>query len=96
MVYKARLRTSAPGTRRRALATALAVFLAALPALAAPPAVPTVVVGAGTSGGGFEVDGNLEALQQSTVAAQLGGNILWLAPEEGLRIGQPGERVHFS
>ncbi len=37
-------------------------------------------------GAGFEIDGSLQALQQSTVAAQLGGNVLQLAVKAGDRV----------
>jgi RND family efflux transporter MFP subunit len=91
MVYEASLRKPASGARWRVLTAALAALLGAAPALAAPPAaapptVPTVVVGTGAAGTGFEIDGALEALQQSTVAAQLGGNVLQLAVEAGDRV----------
>jgi len=86
MVYEASLRKPVSGVRRQVLTTALAVLLGAGPALAAPPAVPTVAVGASTSGGGFEIDGSLQALQQSTVAAQLSGNVLQLAVKAGDRV----------
>ncbi len=86
MVYKASPHNPVSGARRRALSAALATLLGASMALAAPPAVPTVMVGAGISGGGFEIDGSLQALQQSTVAAQLGGNVLQLAVKAGDRV----------
>jgi RND family efflux transporter MFP subunit len=75
-----------PGARRGALLAALTALLGAGPALAAPPQVPTAVVGAGRTGAGFEIDGSLQALQQSTVAAQLGGNVLQLAVKAGDRV----------
>ena len=86
MVYEASPRKPLSGARRRALGAALMVLFGASAALAVPPAVPTVLVGAGTSGGGFEIDGGLQALQQSTVAAQLGGNVLQLAVKAGDRV----------
>ena len=86
MVYAASLRKPVSGARRRVLTAAVAALLGASPALAAPPAVPTAVVGTGAAGTGFEIDGNLEALQQSTVAAQLGGNVLQLAVKAGDRV----------
>ena len=86
MVYEASLRKPASGVRRRILTVALAALLAGGPALSVLPTVPTVVVGTGTAGTGFEIDGALEALQQSTVAAQLGGNVLQLAVKAGDRV----------
>ncbi|HRC39098.1 MAG TPA: efflux RND transporter periplasmic adaptor subunit, partial [Rubrivivax sp.] len=74
------------GVRRGVLAAALAALIGAGPLLAAAPAVPTAEVGTGAAGTGFEIDGALEALQQSTVAAQLGGNVLQLAVKAGDRV----------
>jgi len=86
MVYEAHPARPLTGPRRRALAAGLAALLGAGSALAAPPTVPTIVVGASTSGTGFEIDGTLQALQQSTIAAQLGGNVLQLAVKAGDRV----------
>jgi RND family efflux transporter MFP subunit len=66
------------------LAAALA---AATPAFAASPTVvPTAVVQAAGSAAGFQIDGNLEPLRQSTLGAQVGGNILVLAVKAGDRV----------
>ena len=86
MVYTASLRKPASGARRRVLTAALAALIGAGPALAAPPEVPTVEVGTGAADTGFDIDGSLEALHQSTVAAQLGGNVLQLAVKAGDRV----------
>ena len=97
MVYEASLRKPVSGVRRGVLAalatarrngaTVLPDFVSAAgPLLAAAPAVPTAEVGTGAAGTGFEIDGALEALQQSTVAAQLGGNVLQLAVKAGDRV----------
>ena len=86
MVYEASLRKPVSGVRRGVLAAALAALIGAGPLLAAAPAVPTAEVGTGAAGTGFEIDGALEALQQSTVAAQLGGNVLQLAVKAGDRV----------
>jgi RND family efflux transporter MFP subunit len=48
--------------------------------------VPTVVVTTGAAAVGFELDGALEPLRQSTVAAQVPGNVLQL-------LVKPGDRV---
>lgn len=75
-----------PRPRRQVLAILLATLAGAAPAQTATSAVPTVVVGAAAVTGGFEIDGSLQALQQSTVAAQLGGNVLQLAVKAGDRV----------
>lgn len=61
---------------------AAAAFLTGL-ALAAPAAVPTLVVGAGMGAPAMEIEGTLQAVQQSTVAAQVGGNVLQLVVKAG-------------
>lgn len=48
--------------------------------------VPLVTVGAATQGAGFELDGSLQAVRQSTVAAQIGGNVVQLAVQAGARV----------
>lgn len=75
-----------PCPRRRVLGLLLATAIGAASAQTTPPQVPTVVVGTGAGSGGFEIDGSLQALQQSTVAAQLGGNVLQLAVKAGDRV----------
>ncbi len=67
---------------RRAAPAALA-FLTGL-ALAEP--VPTWVVGGSAATATLNVEGTLQALQQSTVAAQVGGNVLLLAVKAGDRV----------
>ncbi len=67
------------------LAATLAVCLVGL-AQAEPVSVPTLLVGHGTAGGGLELEGTLQALQQSTVAAQVGGNVVQLAVKAGDRV----------
>lgn len=87
MVYGTESADPRPGTRRHALGFILAALVGSAAVQAAPPAVPTVAVGSGAGAGGFEIDGSLQALQQSTVAAQLGGNVLQLAVKAGDRVG---------
>lgn len=53
---------------------------------AAPVAVPTLVVGGGSRNASLDLEGTLQALQQSTVAAQVGGNVLQLAVKAGDRV----------
>jgi RND family efflux transporter MFP subunit len=48
--------------------------------------VPTVVVQAVHAGSGFDIDGSLQALKQSTLAAQVGGNVVNLAVKAGDRV----------
>lgn len=48
--------------------------------------VPTVVVTTGAAAASFELDGALEPLRQSTVAAQVPGNVLQLLVKPGDRI----------
>lgn len=82
-------RSSPPraGWRRGLLALSAAALLAgaAAPALAAV-SVPTVAVGSAARGAGFEAEGTLQALQQSTVGAQIAGNVLQLAVKAGDRV----------
>lgn len=47
------------------------------------PSVPTVVVRAASAAAGFELDGALQAVRQSTVSAQVGGNVLKLLVTAG-------------
>lgn len=90
MVSKPLLPTPRAGLRRGWLALAAAAALAATltPAFAAAAtvAVPTVAIGSAARGAGFEVDGTLQALQQSTVGAQIAGNVLQLAVQAGDRV----------
>jgi RND family efflux transporter MFP subunit len=76
--------------RRLAWAMALA---AALPLAAQPVATTTVQVASG--GATYSLDGSLEALRQSTVAAQASGNVLALAVKAGdaVKAGQALVRI---
>jgi RND family efflux transporter MFP subunit len=65
---------------------ALAMALAAPTVGANPPAVPTIVVGGGSATASLDIEGTLQALRQSTVAAQVGGNVLQLAVKAGDRV----------
>jgi RND family efflux transporter MFP subunit len=64
-------------------------------AMAAPPSVPTVVAQPGDGTAGFVLDGALQAVRQSTLAAQVAGNVLTLAVKAGDRVkaGQPIARI---
>jgi RND family efflux transporter MFP subunit len=68
-------------TRRLLLAAAL---LAGLPAAAEP--VPTTTLAVAADRAGFTLSGSLESLRQSTVAAQVGGNVVQLAVKAGDRV----------
>lgn len=48
--------------------------------------IPTATVQPGSTAAGFELDGALQAVQQSTVAAQVAGNVLQLAVKAGDRV----------
>lgn len=80
-------------------ALALVIALAAPPAAAAAPAntiqVPTAVVGSQGSSSGFEIEATLQAVQQSTVSARVGGSMLQLAVKVGqaVKAGQLLARV---
>ena len=71
---------------------AVLALVAAMAAGAGPaaradaPSVPTATVQPGSTAAGFELDGALQAVQQSTVAAQVGGNVLQLAVKAGDRV----------
>ena len=65
---------------------ALALALSAPLVWANPPAVPTIVVGGGSATSSLAIEGTLQALQQSTVASQVGGNVLQLAVKAGDRV----------
>jgi RND family efflux transporter MFP subunit len=80
-------------------ALVLASLLALALARAAPPetastvgtppaliAVPTVLVGSSAPGPGFQIEGVLQARQQSTVSAQVSGRVLVLAVKAGDRV----------
>ncbi len=77
--------------RTTALAVTLLVAVATTAALAAPPAavavtVPTALVQPASALAGFVLDGSLQPLRQSVVAAQVGGNVLALAVQAGDRV----------
>jgi multidrug efflux pump subunit AcrA (membrane-fusion protein) len=65
---------------------ALTLALAAPSVWANPPAVPTILVGGGSATTRLDIEGTLQALRQSTVAAQVGGNVLQLAVKAGDRV----------
>ena len=69
----------------RLAAPAAAALLSGL-ALAATEPVATLVVGSGTGASTLEIEGTLQAVQQSTVAAQVGGNVVQLAVKAGDRV----------
>lgn len=73
--------------RRRALFLG-ALFVTAGGAAAAQPAaaVPTALVGEAAADAGFEIDAALQPVRQSTVGAQVGGNVLHLAVKAGDRV----------
>jgi len=77
MVSRRILLTSLP----LAAATAAALWLAAAPAFA--ETVPTSAVSAAGAAGAFEIDGSLQAMRQSTVGAQVNGNVVQLAVKAG-------------
>ena len=82
------------GRLAAAALAATAFWLVGSVALAQSPAQPpasslavaTVVVQSAAAGGGFELEGSLQPLRQSTVAAQVGGNVLELAVKAGDRV----------
>ena len=81
MVYK-----TLPLMTRRGLG-GIAALLLAISAVAAPATpVPTALVATVTGGGVYQLDGSLEPLRQSTVAAQVGGNVIQLAVKAGDRV----------
>lgn len=74
------------------------VACVALPARAEapqPPAVPVVTVEPGAVGVALELDGTLQAVRQSVVAAQVSGNVVQLAVRAGdaVRAGQALARI---
>lgn len=68
-----------------AVATVLSVWAPAARAVAPAP-VPTALVGTGGQTASLDLEGSLQAVQQSTVAAQVGGNVLQLAVKAGDRV----------
>ncbi len=69
------------------IALAAAAVLTVAPGHAfAATAVPAVAVGQGAAAAGFELDGALEPVRQSTVAAQVPGNVLQLLVQAGDRV----------
>lgn len=74
-------------------AAALALCIAAGAAVAQP--VPTVSLGAADASASLRIDGRLEAVRQSTLAAQVGGNVLALTVKAGDRVkaGQAIARI---
>jgi RND family efflux transporter MFP subunit len=56
------------------------------PAVAAPLPVPTLVAQAGDAAGVLVLDGSVQAVRQSTLAAQVGGSITSLAVKAGDRV----------
>lgn len=86
MNYDAAMNPVARAFVRSALLPALLAGLAAASVSAAPPAVPVVVVGPAAAAGGFEIDASLQALRQSTLGAQVSGNVLQLAVKAGDRV----------
>lgn len=79
-----------------ALALTPALALAAtVAAWAQTQAVPTVVVGTAAGSRVVELDATVQAVQQATVAAQVGGNVLALLVKAGdrVRAGQPVARI---
>lgn len=80
--------TTLPDTRRRLMFLGLLAVAGAVGAQPSPAAagVPTVVVGQAGGSAGFEIDASLQAVRQSTVGAQVGGNVLQLAVKAGDRV----------
>lgn len=80
-----------------ALLSAAALLAGAVPVRAQSQAqpVPTALVQAATDRAGFTLSGSLQALHQSTLAAQVGGNVLALSVSAGdrVRAGQPIARL---
>ena len=81
--------TSRPTPARRWLTLLPAILLGAFAAgafAAEPPRVATVAVGSAGMQAGFVIDGSLQPLRQSTVAAQVAGKVLVLAVKAGDRV----------
>lgn len=81
MVSKLMPSSTAAGWLRRLVL--LSIF-AAVPVLAQP--VPTAELGSTGGSTGFELDGSLQAVRQSTIAAQVGGTVELLAVRAGDRV----------
>lgn len=79
------LHSLVPDRGRRAAAVA-ALCLGVAVAHAAPVSVPTVTVGSVDAAAGFEMDGSLQAVRQSTLGAQVGGTVVQLAVKAGDRV----------
>jgi RND family efflux transporter MFP subunit len=69
-----------------AIAAICAAWLVCTAAAAQAPAVPTAAVGALATAGALQIDGSLQPVRQSTVAAQVSGNVLQLAVKAGDRV----------
>ncbi len=78
-----------------ALAGAAVLASGAAHAAAVAPQVPTAIVQPVAASGGFELDGSLQPVRQSTLAAQVGGNVLVLAVKAGdtVKAGQLIARI---
>jgi RND family efflux transporter MFP subunit len=78
----------------RSVSSLFAALLLATPAVFAQ-SVPTAVLQAASDAAGFTLSGSLEAMRQSTVAAQVGGSVLELAVRNGDRVrsGQTLARI---
>ncbi|MFI4929876.1 MAG: efflux RND transporter periplasmic adaptor subunit [Burkholderiales bacterium] len=62
------------------------MVLLAVSAHAAPPLVPTLVAQPGGESGALVLEGTVQAVRQSTLAAQVAGNVLTLAVKAGDRV----------
>jgi RND family efflux transporter MFP subunit len=82
-----------PQMLRIPIALALVALSTLAPAQLSP--APTVIVGTSTGVPAFDIDGTVEAIQQSTLAAQVPGNVLALLVKAGdrVRAGQPVVRI---
>jgi RND family efflux transporter MFP subunit len=77
--------TSGAQRARRAVFAGIALMLA-LPVQAGPLPVPTLVAQAGGDDGSWVLDGSVQAVRQSTLAAQVAGNVIALAVKAGDRV----------
>lgn len=84
-----------PSTTRGTLAAALAAAAISFCGLASAAPVDTTTVRGATQAGAFELDGGLQPVRQSTVAAQVSGNVVQLAVKAGdrVRAGQVIARI---